>query len=181
MFWNRKLLSAITTAWLLNDASAFAPTSFASRTATTRLASSLAVNDDLHYRQMISKARECAFSDTSSAGDARMFLHEILRLEEGCVSGNLSGDICENIDEVADIVSHLRVKAESSAADVSAPQVVVTLMSTTALLMVAAVLLTTVGTPGSEATPYTVQEWVWATQGGYLDNMVAHFMRNGGL
>lgn len=31
------------------------------------------------------------------------------------------------------------------------------------------------------AVPFTAQEWWWAIQGGYLDTMVAHFVRNGGL
>jgi hypothetical protein len=30
-------------------------------------------------------------------------------------------------------------------------------------------------------TPFTAQEWMWAFQGGYLDTMVSHFFRNGGL
>jgi len=32
-----------------------------------------------------------------------------------------------------------------------------------------------------DAVPFTAQEWWWAMQGGYLDTMVAHFIRNGGL
>lgn len=31
------------------------------------------------------------------------------------------------------------------------------------------------------AVPFTAQEWWWAMNGGYLDTMVAHFVRNGGL
>ena len=30
-------------------------------------------------------------------------------------------------------------------------------------------------------TPFTVEEWVWATKNGYLPTMLAHFVRNGGL
>jgi hypothetical protein len=63
---------------------------------------------------MMTKARECAFSDTSSAAEARNFLHEILHVQSGCVSGVVSGhDLCENQDEVAEIVAHLRQKVES--------------------------------------------------------------------
>jgi hypothetical protein len=32
-----------------------------------------------------------------------------------------------------------------------------------------------------DVTPFTLQEWWWAMKGGYLDTMLAHFMRNGGL
>ena len=32
-----------------------------------------------------------------------------------------------------------------------------------------------------DAVPFTPQEWWWALQGGYVDTMIAHFVRNGGL
>jgi hypothetical protein len=32
-----------------------------------------------------------------------------------------------------------------------------------------------------DVTPFTLQEWWWAMKGGYLDTMLIHFMRNGGL
>jgi hypothetical protein len=31
------------------------------------------------------------------------------------------------------------------------------------------------------AAPFTLQEWMWAYQGGYLDDMISHYLRNGGL
>jgi hypothetical protein len=66
---------------------------------------------------MMIKARECAFSDKCSAAEARSFLHEILHVQSGCVSGVLSGqDLCENQDDVAEIVAHLRQKAGSGVA-----------------------------------------------------------------
>jgi len=34
---------------------------------------------------------------------------------------------------------------------------------------------------GSSETPFTIEEWMMAIRGGYLDNMVTHFLRNGGL
>ena len=169
--------------FFLNLCAGFAPShKIHSPRQGTRVASSLAdymEDDDLRFRQMISKARECAYSDSGSAIDARMFLREILHLESGCVSGNLSGEICDNIDEIADIVAHLRVKAEDTTS-VVVPGATLALMSTTVLVMLAAVLMTTIDT-GSGSTPYTLQEWMWAAQGGYMGNMVEHFIRNGGL
>ena len=157
-------------------------------TTSTSLSSTLYLedhDDDLSFRHMMTKARECAFSDVGSAVDARVFLHEILLLESGCVSGTLSGAICENVDEVADLVAHLRVKAAGKAnaaavAEVAMPAAVPGIVLTALFAMTFAILLTTMDT-GSGATPYTMQEWVWAAQGGYLDNMVEHYMRNGGL
>eukprot|EP00977_Amphora_coffeiformis_P018058 scaffold6121_cov170-Amphora_coffeaeformis.AAC.8 len=153
-----------------------------SRTIGVNVASSVVdymEDDDLRFRQMLIKARECAFSDTASPVDARMFLSEILHLESGCMSGNLSGEICENVVEIAELVAHLRAKADAAAA-VTATGATAALMSATAFVMTAAVLITTLDN-GSGSTPYTLNEWIWAAQGGYLDQMVQHFVRNGGL
>ena len=32
-----------------------------------------------------------------------------------------------------------------------------------------------------DVTPFTLQEWWWAMKGDYLDAMLVHFTRNGGL
>jgi hypothetical protein len=163
---------------------AFAPLPVPRMAKTARLMAtwgvSLVEDDDLYFRQMISKARECAFSDDSSATDARRFLNEILHFESACVSGNLSGDtLCDNVEEVAEIVAHLRVKAEndppaptSSISGLAPPYV----GSFAFLVTVALLRLATV-----DAGAFTVQEWIWAARGGYLDGMAEHFIRNGGL
>jgi hypothetical protein len=70
-------------------------------------------HDETSYRYLLAKARECAYSDTSTAAEARAFLTRILEMESGCVSGLLAGhDLCENVDEVADVVTHLRRRVE---------------------------------------------------------------------
>ena len=166
---------------LFGFCSGFAPR-VQSRTIQVNVASSVVdynIDDDLRFRQMLTKARECAFSDSASSMDARMFLSEILHLESGCMSGTLSGQVCENVDELAAIVANLRVKADAAAA-VSATGATAALMSATAIVMTAAILISTLDT-GSGSTPYRLNEWIWAAQGGYLDQMVQHFMRNGGL
>lgn len=175
---------------LLNLCTGFTPTSVRNnaiaRSLRTQVAStvanSLGDHDDdyLRFRQMMTQARECAFSDSGSAVDARRFLREILRLESGCVSGSLSGDICDNIDEVAELVAHLRVKAKQGAVEVAAAPAFTGVLASTVLVMMFAILLTTVDL-GRGTTPYTFDEWIWAAQGGYLNNMVEHFLRNGGL
>jgi hypothetical protein len=66
---------------------------------------------------MMVKARECAFSDRSTIDDAQEYLHQILHVQSACAGGVLSGhDLCENQDEVAEIVAHLRQKIESGPA-----------------------------------------------------------------
>jgi hypothetical protein len=51
-------------------------------------------------------------------------------------------------------------------------------MALGSLALIAAVALSA---QNRDAIPFTPQEWWWAMQGGYLDTMIAHFMRNGGL
>lgn len=75
------------------------------------------MDDESTYRYLLAKARECAFSDFATVQEAKRYLTQILELESGCVSGNLSGrDICDNVDELADIVAHLRQKADQNEA-----------------------------------------------------------------
>ena len=33
----------------------------------------------------------------------------------------------------------------------------------------------------SDAQPFHMYEWGWAARDGYLDDMIAHYFRNGGL
>jgi hypothetical protein len=90
-------------------------------TTSTRLAFSNAIlmrdmDDESTYRYLLAKARECAFSDFATAQDAKRYLMQILELESGCASGNLAGrDICDNVDELAEIVAHLRQKVDQHA------------------------------------------------------------------
>jgi hypothetical protein len=32
-----------------------------------------------------------------------------------------------------------------------------------------------------DVTPFTLEEWMWATKGGYLHTMLLHYIANGGL
>ena len=69
-------------------------------------------DDESAYKYLLTKARECAFSDSASSLDAKRYLTGILELEGLCMSGRLAGhDLCDNVDELAEIVAHLRVKA----------------------------------------------------------------------
>lgn len=99
----------------------FSTRRIASSTGTSALASSNAVfirdveKDESTYRYLLAQARECAFSDraVTDPRDAKRYLMQILELESGCASGTLSGsDICNNIEELVDIVAHLRQKVE---------------------------------------------------------------------
>jgi len=138
-------------------------------------------NDESSYRYILAKARECAFSDGATASEAKHFLKDILELESGCISGTLAGtDICDNVDEIAEIVAHLRQKVENNTVltynDMDAASTMATLVAVSAAFAVVGEVLRP-----DNAMPFTLQEWIWAAQGGYLDTMVHHFIRNGGI
>jgi hypothetical protein len=100
-------------------APAFRPRKLAFKSACQELKSTMELPGAEYEDEisMMNKARECAFSDASSASEARSFLHQILQVQSGCASGTVSGhDLCENQDQVAEIVAHLRQKVDSGAA-----------------------------------------------------------------
>lgn len=142
-------------------------------------------NDDMDestYRYILTKARECAFSDTGTSGEAKRFLRQILELESACISGTLAGnEICENVDEMAVVVSHLREKAKKNVTvswhDIDAASTIGGLV----ILSMTFAIVAESHWPDDVVTQFTLQEWMWAAKGGYLNNMVSHFIRNGGL
>lgn len=147
-------------------------------------------HDESSYRQMLAQARELAFSDeVADARQAHEFLIDILHMESLCVSGVLGGDVCENVDEVADLVAHLREKAKQAeqATVLQRDNVngffksyLLVFSCTTVLPPILIVLLSLVDY-GRGDTPLTLNEWILAAKDGYLMSMVSHFLRNGGL
>jgi hypothetical protein len=89
-------------------------------------------------------------------------------------------DICDNIDEMADVVAHLREKVDKGI--VFSPQQASATWTMAALVSISLFFAFLAETQWQkEVTPFTLQEWMWAMKGGYLDVMVSHFIRNGGL
>jgi hypothetical protein len=73
-------------------------------------------HDETAYRYMLAKARECAYSDAAAPSDASAFLNRILEMEGMCAGGLLAGrDLCDNVDDVAELVAHLRLRARAGA------------------------------------------------------------------
>jgi hypothetical protein len=74
-------------------------------------------NDQSTYQYILNKAREFAFSETTTSQEAKQYLQYILELESACVSGSFVGsDVCDNVTELTDIVAHLRQKANQQQA-----------------------------------------------------------------
>lgn len=181
-----KLLVALCALIVISTVDSFSASSMMRKKSSSSLRFANAVvihdeNDESSYRYILAKARECAFSDATTAKEAKHFLKDILELESGCVSGTLAGhDICDNVDEMAEIVAHLRQKVENNTLltykDMDAASTMATLVAVSAAFAVVAEVLRP-----DTVVPFTLQEWIWAAQGGYLDTMVHHFIRNGGI
>ena len=78
------------------------------------VSSSHPVNDDeTTYESILRQARHYAYSDTTTAQEAKQYLRFILELQSDCVAGTVVGtNICDNnITELVDIVANLRQKA----------------------------------------------------------------------
>jgi hypothetical protein len=77
-------------------------------------------NDDegmTTYQYLMNQARRYAYSDTTTAHEAKQYLRHILELQSNCVAGNIIDNaICDNITELVDIVAHLRQKANQKQA-----------------------------------------------------------------
>ena len=77
--------------------------------------------DDARYRQLLAKARGYAYYRNSDMGapspqDAQQVLDEIFSMEDFCTShtATASPEVCENADEVAELVVRLRALAATS-------------------------------------------------------------------
>eukprot|EP00522_Entomoneis_paludosa_P011025 CAMPEP_0172463210 /NCGR_PEP_ID=MMETSP1065-20121228/46333_1 /TAXON_ID=265537 /ORGANISM="Amphiprora paludosa, Strain CCMP125" /LENGTH=211 /DNA_ID=CAMNT_0013219105 /DNA_START=197 /DNA_END=832 /DNA_ORIENTATION=- len=161
-------------------------------------------HDESSYRQMLTKAREYAFSDEltpTSAQQAQEFLDDIFHMEILCVSGVVAGDVCENVDEVAMVVARLREKAHQASllaaaqdhdGSLVAPQdqnqSLLAILRPLVLVVACATLIppfllvsASMVNWGRGDVPLTMNEWMWAAKDGYLWSMVTHFIRNGGL
>lgn len=100
---------------LLTIVNAFVPLSVVRHQSSALGVSALApmLEDELSYRYVLAKAKECAFSDTSTSEEASSFLNRILEIESGCVAGTLTGhELCDNVGEMADLVAHLRQRVD---------------------------------------------------------------------
>jgi hypothetical protein len=91
-----KILSVLTAfASFLASTDAFAAPRFAvlPRSTTLRFSQAAAIDleDETMYRYILAKAKECAFSDSATAKEAKDYLNKILELESGCISGVLAG------------------------------------------------------------------------------------------
>jgi len=155
--------------------------------------------DESTCQNMLSKAREYAFSDDNKDGKkAQDFLDNIFHMEILCASGVVAGDVCENVDEVAAVVVRLREIAANTAGDAMdevrsrstsdtwehTVEPFLTVVMSTMLIPPAVLSLLILASTidwGRGHEPMSVAEWALAARDGYFLTMATHFLRNGGL
>ena len=73
------------------------------------------------------------------------------------------------------------VRRASTEAAAFLPDSNVQFASAVAIAVVMAGIVGTRNFGGEGREAFTLQEWMWALQGGYLNTMMAHFVNHGGL
>jgi len=157
-----------------------------SRAASIRPATALnvhAANSEEEAITMIMEANICAHSETCSIEEAEAYLNEMLHLQSDCVSGSLSnGLICDDVTFPSEVIAGLRDKIqrqvelsnEGSNIKVGWNPIFLSIL---ALYVSSGLLSLAHNNPDS----FTMQEWMYAIQGGYLDDMVSQYIKYGGL
>mmetsp|Transcript_29935 Transcript_29935/g.66315 ORF Transcript_29935/g.66315 Transcript_29935/m.66315 type:complete len:305 (+) Transcript_29935:130-1044(+) len=186
---------------------AFSAASLSSRTSndhgqSSSALSAMAINpeDEADAMELMLRARECANSDSCSIDEAEGYLKEVIHIQGSCVAGNLAGhQLCDDIQFASEVVSGLKNKIEagsqqlgvamsaSGAAVLSPSDPSKDLVKNLFLgmgFLYAAVLIAMAGHPvttADEVLPFTGQEVWWSIRDGYVLDLMAHYLRHGGL
>lgn len=135
-----------------------------------------------YYMQTLEQARQVAYTSNSSPEEARKYLFEILHLQTGCTTGmyeDMDDNICENVQEMADLVANLRVKA--NAHQLRRETVLfMSLMISASLVSLLAWLIHPTDSVRL-VLPFTPQEWMWSVRDGYLPTLLAQNWKYGGF
>ena len=114
IFTSLLLVSTVSGFMIPNSAPATGAVARKKNNAGGPLFSSMIVETEGDARMLLSRAKQCAYSDSCSIEDAEFLLKEMLHTQSGCVTGTLVGHyLCEEQDVAADIVAHLRQKVEN--------------------------------------------------------------------
>ena len=87
------------------------------RSSTSALPASVTVFNEPEAQFHLAKAQECAFDDSCPIEECREHLHDMIHIQSLCNGGLLVGhELCEEQDQAAEIVAHLRYKIENGQA-----------------------------------------------------------------
>lgn len=128
-------------------------------------------------------ANSCAHSDTCSIEDAEMYLNEMLHLQSDCVSGVLHSEaICDDVVFPSEVIAGLRDKIQKQV-EMSNQSSALKIGFNPIFLAILVVYISTglVSLVHNNPDAFTMQEWMYAAQGGYLDDMLSQYIKYGGL
>jgi len=170
---------------LANSVAAFTPqaTNMHNRQIGTELRSQ-GIDSEGEATYVMAKASECANSESCSIEEAESYLQEVLHLQSGCAVGNIRNhDICDDITIPVEIIAGLRHKIETTAKTPTNALNIKSMMSPVFVSMFAVYMASSIVTLNSQpgVDPFTSQEFWYATQDGYISDLVAQFVKNGGL
>jgi hypothetical protein len=174
--------SAFSKPSLVGSGAAFEPTNQRVVISSTKL-NSHAIDSEDDAMVMMMNANTCAHSDTCSIEEAEQYLNEMLHIQSNCVSGTLQSDmICDDIEFPVEVIAGLRDKIQKQVELSNQGSVVKIGMNPIFLTVLA--LYTTSGILSlthNNPDTFTMQEWMYALQGGYLDDMLSQYLKYGGL
>lgn len=142
-----------------------------------------AIDSEDEAMMMMMKANTCAHSDTCSLEEAEQYLNEMLHIQSNCVSGTLQSDmICNDIEYPVEVIAGLRDKIKKQV-EMSNQGSVVKIGMNPIFLTILALYITSgmLSLAHNNPDTFTVQEWMYALQGGYLDDMISQYLKYGGL
>jgi len=153
--------------------------------------------------RLFKAAQKCADDDSCTLEEAELYMNQMIGIEFACGAGLYNGECCdinwtneieqdlitkiETIDPAGKFREELVRKREDGTAAaaqywelspigaLAKPQYVVPAILCSALMMLA------VPNHGEDVSPFTLQEWMFATRDGYLGEMVSQNFQHGGL
>lgn len=160
------------------------PLSFASsKTKNSVPLYSHAIDADDEAMKIMMKANFCANSDTCSIEEAEEYLNEVLHIQSNCVTGALHSDlICDEVTFPSEVIAGLREKIGTQV-EISNQSNVVKIGFNPIFLTILALYVSTgaISLLHNNPESFTMQEWMYALKGGYLDTMLSQYIKYGGL
>ena len=145
---------------------------------------SYAINNEDEALRMMMKANICAHSDTCSIDEAENYLNEMLHLQSNCASDSLRSDaICNDVLFPSEVIAGLREKIQRQTEIRNNKLSPLSVGFNPVFLTIVAIYLSSgfFSLIHNNPDAFTMQEWMYALQGGYLDDMVSQYMKYGGL
>jgi len=142
---------------------------------------------DHEMSEYFSEAMDCAHSEACPIEEAESFMMRIteIRNEKTALSSmcdEVLGDLRNKVKAMSADSSEMRVWSSGAAAVHSDNEADMSDALSLAIIAAAIIWMYPIFAHSEyNYGSFTVQEWAWAAKDGYLGEMIAHYLRNGGL